>query len=57
MCICVNILELHLQFMGGRGIKQKIKGVYVHGNVGELILYNNYYSVTYTVVQALEKQC
>lgn len=25
--------------MGGHKVKQKIKGVYVHGNVGELIMY------------------
>ena len=26
--------------MGGRGVKRKIKGVYVHGNVGKLLLFN-----------------
>ena len=32
------MLKFSLQFMGGSGVKQKIKGVYVHGNVGELPL-------------------
>ena len=44
MCVhCVSVCTFiicHLQFIGEHSIKQKIKGVYVHGNVGEFILCN-----------------
>ena len=34
--------------MGGRGVKRKIKGVYVHGNVGKLLLLGELFNLAQT---------
>lgn len=75
-CVCVSIvysgiiyafsMEFYLQFMGGHDVKQKIKGVYVHGNVGELIMiytrfcysgHSQLVSFTYRLMNVLKNHC